>query len=229
MIEAIITSLGLGLLSSASPCILPLYPGFLAYLAGRQEGIQSKVGRYSLGFWVLAGVLTMMLALGLLIALLSVSIGAVLTIVIPIAYLLIIALGVALLFDYNPFKALPQVQVPVLNNPYVNAYVYGLLYGPIALPCSGPLIVGIFTYSLTSAEVISKLWIFLWFGIGFGLPLLLLSFLSGATQQWIVRFFARHSRAINIIGGLLLIGVGIYGLVTNWDLISTYLSIWFGG
>jgi cytochrome c-type biogenesis protein len=168
----------------------------------------------------------MMLALGLLISLLSVSIGAALTIVIPIAYLLIILLGVALLFDYNPFKALPQVQVPILNNPYVNAYVYGLLYGPIALPCSGPLVVGIFTYSLTTAEVLSKLSIFMWFGIGFGLPLLLLSFLSGAAQQWVVRFFARHSRVINMIGGLLLVGVGFYGLITNWPLLKTYLEIW---
>jgi cytochrome c-type biogenesis protein len=228
MIESILTSLSLGLLSSTSPCILPLYPGFLAYLSGRQEGIESRIGRYSLGFFVLAGVLTMMLALGLLIALLSVSIGAALTVIIPLAYILIILLGIALLLDYNPFKALPQVQVPVLNNPYVNAYVYGLLYGPIALPCSGPLVVGIFTYSLTSAEVISKLSIFFWFGIGFGLPLLLLSFLSGASQQWIVRFFARHSRIINIIGGLLLVGVGLYGLISNWDLIKTYLEIWFG-
>lgn len=228
MFEAIFTSLSLGLLSSASPCILPLYPGFLAYLSGRQEGIHSRVGRYSLGFFVLAGVLTMMLALGLLISLLSVSIGAALTIAIPIADLLIIALGIALLLDFNPFKALPQVQVPVLNNPYVNAYVYGLLYGPIALPCSGPLVVGIFTYSLTAAEAFSKLSIFLWFGIGFGLPLLLLSFLSGAAQTWIVRFFARHARAINIIGGILLIGVGLYDLISNWDLIRTYLNIWFG-
>jgi cytochrome c-type biogenesis protein len=228
MFESIFTSLSLGLLSSASPCILPLYPGFLAYLAGRQEGVSSRVGRYSLGFFVLAGVLTMMLALGLLISLLSVSIGAALTIAIPIADLLIIALGVALLLNYNPFKALPQVRVPVLNNPYVNAYIYGLLYGPIALPCSGPLVVGIFTYSLTAAEVFSKLSIFFWFGIGFGIPLLLLSFLSGATQQWIVRFFARRARTINVVGGLLLVGVGFYDLISNWGIIRTYLSIWFG-
>jgi cytochrome c-type biogenesis protein len=166
--------------------------------------------------------------LGLLISLLSVSIGAALTVVIPIAYILIIILGIALLLNYNPFKALPQVQVPVLSNPYVNAYVYGLLYGPIALPCSGPLVVGIFTYSLTTAEVLSKLSIFLWFGVGFGLPLLLLSFLSGAAQQWVVRFFARHSRIINIIGGLLLVSVGLYGLISNWALIKTYLDIWSG-
>ena len=76
MIEFILTSISLGLLSSTSPCLLPLYPGFLAYLSGRQEGIQSRIGRYSLGFFVLAGVLTMMLALGLLISLLSISIGS---------------------------------------------------------------------------------------------------------------------------------------------------------
>jgi len=227
-LEPILTSISLGLLSTTSPCILPLYPGFLAYLSGRQETIQSRVGRYSLGFFVLLGVLTMMLGLGLLIALLSVSIGAALSVAIPLADLLIIALGVALLLDYNPFKRLPQIQVPLLKNPYTNAYVYGLLYGPIALPCSGPLVVGLFTYSLTAAEVFSKLSIFLWFGIGFGIPLLALSFLSGAAQRWIVRFFAQHARAVNLVGGVLLIGVGLYDFISNWDLVKTYLLVWLG-
>lgn len=224
--EAIITSISLGLLSSTSPCILPLYPGFLAYLSGRQETIRNKLGKYSLGFFVLLGVLTMMLVLGLLIALLSVSIGSALAIAIPLADLLIISLGIALLFNFNPFKRIPQIQVPLLNNPYINAYIYGLLYGPIALPCSGPLVVGIFTYSLTVGESLEKLSVFFWFGIGFGIPLLLLSFLSGTAQRWIVTTFARHARLINFIGGILLTGIGIYDLVSNWELIKTYLLIW---
>jgi cytochrome c-type biogenesis protein len=228
ILESILTSISLGLLSTTSPCILPLYPGFLAYLSGRQETIQSRLGRYSLGLFVLLGVLTMMLALGLLIALLSVSIGSALSVAIPIADLLIIALGIALLLDYNPFKRLPQIQVPLLKNPYVNAYVYGLLYGPIALPCSGPLVVGLFTYSLTAAEVFGKLSIFFWFGIGFGIPLLILSLLSGAVQRWIVQFFAQHARLVNLVGGVLLIGVGIYDFISNWDLVKTYLKVWLG-
>jgi cytochrome c-type biogenesis protein len=226
-LDAIFTSISLGLLSSASPCILPLYPGFLAYLSGRQEGVAHRFGRYTLGFFVLLGVLSMMLALGLLIALLAVSIGSALTIAIPLADLLIVALGIALLLNYNPFKAIPQIQVPFLKNPYANAFVYGLLYGPIALPCSGPLVVGIFSYSLTAGEFFDKLVVFLWFGLGFGVPLLLLSFLSGAVQQWLVRQFAQRARLINSIGGILLIGVGIYDLVLNWPLIQTYLDIWF--
>ena len=220
--EAIITSLGLGLLASTSPCILPLYPGYLAYLSGTHESTQGKA-RYFLGFFVLAGVLTMMLALGLLIALLSVSVGRALSIVIPLADLLLIGLGILLLLDKNPFKIIPQIQVPALKNPFFNAFVYGLLYGPIALPCSGPLVVGIFALSLTAAEALSKLSFFLWFGLGFGLPLLMLSLISGAKQHTITRWFAKNARLVNILGGLLLIGVGVYDFWVNWELIELLL------
>jgi cytochrome c-type biogenesis protein len=129
-----------------------------------------------------------------------------------------------LLLNFNPFKRLPQIQVPLLSNPYTNAFVYGLLYGPIALPCSGPLVVGIFTLSLTAGEAVSKLGIFLWFGLGIGLPLLALSFLSGATQRWLTRQFALRARSINMVGGMLLVGIGLYDLWSNWELIQAYLK-----
>jgi cytochrome c-type biogenesis protein len=221
--ETAITSLTLGLLASFSPCILPLYPGYLAYLSGTQDSAQSK-GRSFLGFFVLAGVLSMMLALGLLIALLSVSVGRALSVAIPLADLLIITLGILLLVDKNPFKALPQIQVPALRNPYINAFLYGLLYGPIALPCSGPLVVSIFAISLTTAEAFSKLNVFLWFGLGFGLPLLALSLISGASQRSITRWFARNARVVNILGGLLLVGIGIYDFWVNWELIQLIIG-----
>ena len=217
--EMIFSSLGIGLLASTSPCILPLYPGYLAYLSGAHEGASGKA-RYFLGFFVLFGVLTMMLTLGLVIALLSISVGRALLVAVPLADLLLITLGIFLLLDKNLFKQLPQIQVPALKNPFFNAFVYGLLYGPIALPCSGPFVVGIFAISLTATEALSKLNVFLWFGLGFGLPLLALSLLSGALQRTITRWFAQHSRLVNTIGGLLLLGIGLYDLWVNWDLIS---------
>lgn len=222
--DSIFTSIFLGLLATGSPCVLPLYPGFLAYLSGGQQALAGSRGRYLLGFFVLAGVLVMMLALGGLIALLSVSIGSALSIAIPLADILIVALGVMLILDRNPFKRLPQIKVPVLSHPFVNAFIYGLLYGPIALPCSGPLVVGIFALSFTAEEVLGKMAVFLWFGLGFGLPLLLLSFLAGASQRWITRQFAMHSRVINLVGGFLLVGIGIYDFISNWDMIVLMLT-----
>ncbi len=220
--EAILTSLSVGLLATTSPCILPLYPGFLAYLSANQAA--GGKSRYFLGVFVLLGVLTMMLALGGLIAILSVSIGSALTVIIPIADLLIVGLGVLLLLNINPFKQMPQIQAPGLKHPFANAFVYGLLYGPIALPCSGPLVVGIFAVSLTTTEVLSKLSVFFWFGIGIGFPLLVLSLISGSLQRQVTRFFAVHARTVNLFGGILLVSIGIYDFSTNLEFLLPYLS-----
>jgi cytochrome c-type biogenesis protein len=208
-----VTSLLLGLLTTASPCILPLYPGFLAYLSSQNNDGRRK---FFLGVFVLAGVLTMMLALGGLIALLAVPIGKVLLYMIPLADLLLIFLGILLLFNHSPFKTLPQFQLPALGHPYAKAYTYGLLYGPIAFPCSGPLVVAIFALSFTVVEAFSQFWAFLWFGLGLGVPLLILSVLSAVLQRQLTGFFARHSRIVNIVGGLLLISVAIHDLGRNW-------------
>lgn len=215
-----LTSLLLGLLTTTSPCILPLYPGFLAYLSG-----QSELGRkkYFLGWFVLFGVLTMMLLLGGLIALLAIPVGSILVYILPLADSLILLLGLLLLLNKNPFKTLPQIQLPALRHPYINAYGYGLLYGPITLPCSGPMVVSIFALSFTVGEAFNQLWIFLCFGLGLGVPLLILSFLSAALQRQLTTLFARHSRVVNFIGGLLLIGVAIYDLSKNWELLRLFL------
>ena len=223
MINLAVTSQLLGLLSTTSPCILPLYPGFLAYLNAQSElGLGRQ--RYFLGLFVLAGVLTMMLALGGLIALLAVSIGSVLAYIIPIANLLILIFGILLLLNRNPFKTLPQIQLPSLRHPLSKAYVYGLLYGPIAIPCCGPLIVSIFALSFTVGEAFSQLWVFLWFGLGLGVPLLILSLLSAALQRQLTSLFTRHSRVVNFIGGLLLIGVAIYNMSKNWELLRHFFG-----
>ena len=216
-----VTSLLLGLLATTSPCILPLYPGFLAYLSN-----QNDIGRqkYFLGLFVLLGVLSMMLALGGLIALLAVPIGRILLYIIPLADLLILILGILLLLDRNPFKTLPQIQMPMLRHPYGNAYAYGLLYGPIALPCSGPMVVAIFALSFTAGEAFSQLWTFLWFGLGLGIPLLVLSLLSVTFQRQLTTLFARYSRTVNFIGGLLLIGVALYDLNKNWELLKLFFN-----
>jgi cytochrome c-type biogenesis protein len=214
-----VASLFLGLLTTTSPCILPLYPGFLAYLSGQNEMGRKK---YFLGLFVLAGILTMMLALGGLIALLAIPVGSVLVYILPVADLLIFLLGILLLLNISPFKTLPQIQLPLLSHPYGNAYVYGLLYGPIALPCSGPMVVSIFALSFTVGEALNRLEIFLWFGLGLGVPLLVLSLLSGVLQRQLTTLFAQHSRMVNFIGGLLLVGVAIYDLSQNWELLQLF-------
>ncbi len=219
-ISQILTAVGIGLVATTSPCVFPLYPGYLAYLSANQE-THSEESRsipvYLMGFIVLIGVLAMMLVLGFVISLLSISISRALSVVVPLADLVLVVLGVLLIMDINPFKQLPQIRIPVLSHPAANAFAYGLLYGPIAFPCSGPLVISIFTLSLRSGALLERLATFLWFGLGFGLPLLVLSFLGTALQRPITVFFARHARQVNLISGLLILGLGIYDLTINWE------------
>ncbi len=218
-ISEILTAIGIGLIATTSPCVFPLYPGYLAYLSANQEtqaDSKKKTPSYLLGFFVLLGVLVMMLILGFLISLLSLSISRALSVVIPVVDLILIVLGILLMLNINPFKQLPQIQIPALSHPYANAFAYGLLYGPIAFPCSGPLVISIFALSLKSGALLARMATFLWFGVGFGLPLLVLSFLGGALQRPITIFFARHARKVNFVSGLLIFGLGIYDLIVNW-------------
>lgn len=218
-LETALTSFSIGLLAMTSPCVLPLYPGFLAYLS--RSGAVGK-GRYALGALVLGGVLVTMLALGALITALSVSVGQALAVAIPLADAALILFGLLLLMDVNPFKRLPQVRAPALRNPYLSAFLYGMLYGPLALPCSGPLVVSIFALSLTPGEAAGKLATFLWFGLGFGLPLLILSLLSGALQHRLTRALARHATLLRWAGGGLLVALGLYDLALNWEMLIAY-------
>jgi cytochrome c biogenesis protein CcdA len=56
--------------------------------------------------------------------------------------------------------------------------------------------------------------------LGFGLPLLILSPLAGGRSAN-RRTCAHHTRIINLIAGVMLVGIGLYDLSLNWELIST--------
>jgi hypothetical protein len=43
-------------------------------------------------------------------------------------------------------------------------------------------------------------------------------------QRRLTLLFARHSRTINLIGGVLLIGVALYDLGKNWELLQLFLG-----
>jgi cytochrome c-type biogenesis protein len=222
--DIILTSVSIGLLASVSPCMLPLYPGYLAFIGAGQDGNAGSRSRYFLGVFVLLGVLVMMLALGGLIAWISVSIGAFLSVIIPLADLIILALGILLLVGVNPFKQVRQFNLPALRHPLANAFVYGLLYGPLTLPCSGALVVGIFAYSVTAGEALSKLGVFIWFALGLGIPLLVLSVMSEASSKKLTRLLASQVRRIEVFSGILLIGLAIYDLYINRALIASIIA-----
>src|SRR5690606_14382502 len=116
---------------------------------------RSRCAAGRLGLLVLAGILTSMLMIGLVLHLLQQSFGVLLPYVLPLIYGFVILLGVMTLLDRSPFARLSTAQTPMLHNPYAMAYVYGLLFGPMTLPCTGPVITSAFLLGANDARALA--------------------------------------------------------------------------
>jgi cytochrome c-type biogenesis protein len=215
---------GAGILSAASPCLLPLYPGFIAYLGSNAQALEGRRATGLLGLLVLAGVITMMVAVGVVLVAIAVPTSRMLAYATPLVDGLLILLGVLLLLGRNPFERLPGMRVPIVANPYAQAYLYGMMLGPIALPCAGPFLVSLLGISLGVADAVGKVGTFVTFGLGFGLPLVVLSLLTSVRSQAVVRWIVSHHRAVDVIAGALLISIGTYDLVDKWESIRLTLG-----
>lgn len=197
-------------------CLLPLYPGLIAFLAGNAENDRVKIATGWLGLMVLAGVLSMMVLVGFLLSLLQSSFGAVLPWLLPIIYVLVILLGLLMLFGFNPFNRLSSLQAPVFKNPFASAYAYGLLLGPMTLPCTGPIILSAFLLGAgNTGELLNGLAYFLAFGLGFGWPLVVLPLFALPLQRRATGWLTQNYKYLTQASGLLLVGIGVFGVVTE--------------
>jgi cytochrome c biogenesis protein CcdA len=197
-------------------CLLPLYPGLMAFLAGSAGSERARRSVGWLGLLVLMGVLSMMLIIGLLLSLARASFGQLLPVLLPAIYAAVIALGVLMLLGRNPFTRMATAQAPILNNPPLTAYVYGLLLGPMTLPCTGPIITAAFLRGAAGADVFAgEMLYFLAFGFGFGWPLVVLPWIALPAQRRITAWLTRHHLALTRAAGLLLIAIGIFGITTE--------------
>jgi cytochrome c-type biogenesis protein len=223
----LIGAVGLGIGATITPCILPLYPAFLAYLTGASSvagaggpevrGQGARLVPIAAAGLVWAGVVLGMVAIGAVLAVLSLSFGSVIRVLLPLADLLLIGLGILLVAGRNPFARLPQISPAGLGRggPAAGAFLYGLLFAPIALPCSGPFLVSVFVFSLSIADVAQQLAFFLFFGIGFGLPLFALGAVGQLRGAQLARALIRWERPLQLVIGVALVAIGLWDLNEN--------------
>ena len=214
-----------GIGATITPCVLPLYPAFIAYVTAPQvAGVggvaipgPARPSPVAAAILVWLGVVVGMVAIGAALAALSVGLGSVLRVIVPLADLLLIALGILLLLGRNPFSRLPQLAPASLGSagPIAGPFLYGLLFAPIALPCSGPFLIGIFVASLTIEDAVRQLAFFAAFGIGFGLPLLVIGLLGELRGRELARALVRWERPLQVVLGVVLVAIGAWDLWVN--------------
>ncbi|MEX1172963.1 MAG: cytochrome C biogenesis protein, partial [Chloroflexota bacterium] len=108
--DTYVASFLLGIGTAASPCLLPLYPGFIAYLAGNGATSTSSRSSALLGLAVVAGVLTAVIAVGVVVSILAVPLSGLLEILVPLTTVVLVGLGLLLLSGRNPFARLASVR-----------------------------------------------------------------------------------------------------------------------
>lgn len=210
------TAFILGLLTPlGAVCVLPLYPGFLIYLSSQVSGKEAgKLVIFLFALIITAGVIIFMILLGLIFTtILEVSLTNIISIVSPIAFGILFVISLLLIFNVDIGRFLPKGRSPVTGNPWVNAFIYGFFFGAIVIPCNPLFIAALFTRTISAVGYAENVLRFLFFGIGIGFPLLVLAAISSAATDTIIGFITKHRRIINLIAGIIMLGISLYYLI----------------
>ena len=236
LLLAIPIALLAGLVSFASPCVLPLVPGYLGYvsgIAGIPSSASSGSGSVSQAEArkaakdarrrMLLGISLFVLGFSLVFLAYSAAFGAVGTwlfrwqdLITRIMGVVVIALGLVFI---GQFSFLQRTLKPAFRpaTGLAGAPLLGIVFGLGWTPCIGPTLGAIQALSLTSGSAWNGLLLGFFYCIGLGVPFLLVALgLNWVTGS--VAFLKRHIRTINIVGGILLVVIGLLMVTGLWSL-----------
>jgi cytochrome c-type biogenesis protein len=198
-------------------CVLPLYPGFLAYLSNH-GGQRRSIGL--LGAFVAAGVLSFMLLLGVAFTtILETSLTNVVGVVSPAAFALLGAVSLLLLADVDVGRVIPTVEPPGSRHPVASAFGYGFFFGAIVIPCNPGFVAVFFARAFLFSDPVGSLLNFLAFGGGIAAPLVALAVVSDRWRSRVMGTLTGHRSLVNRATGAVMLAVSVYYLVVVFGVV----------
>lgn len=251
MLLALPVALLAGLISFASPCVVPLVPGYVGFLgglAGAQAHSAAHISDESAGSqrasrwrdtWaagrgrVLVGMLLFVAgftAVFVLAGVLTGAIGVALAqwsgTVTRILGVLVIVMGVAFMGVIPAFQNEKRIH-HVPNSGLWGAPVLGFVFGLGWTPCLGPTLVAINSLALSEGSAGRGAVLAIAYSLGLGLPFLLIA-VGLERSKKALAFMRTYRRPIMLVGGGMLVILGIAMAAGWWTQWSTQLSIWIG-
>jgi cytochrome c-type biogenesis protein len=221
-----------GLLSFLSPCVLPLVPPYLCYLAGTSVSELSRAGAVDAGlrrhalisalFFVL-GFSVVFVALGAGASLIGAVLRAYSHILSQVAGVAIILMGLHFLgvFRFAFLQREARVEVSQPGGPF-GAFIMGLAFAFGWTPCIGPVLAGVLAVAGSEASVTRGAGLLAVYSLGLGVPFLLAAFAMGPFLRFLQRFRA-HIGAVEKAMGVLLVLTGIAFLTGSISQFGFYL------
>lgn len=224
-----------GLVSFASPCVLPLVPGYLGYLGstvtstdapGAGAGtttVTAQRQRLVLGVLLfIAGFSVVFIAVTVLGGVFGQALIAYADIATRILGVVVILMGLAFVGVLRKMQRTVRprfrTRLGLAGAPFL-----GLALGIGWTPCIGPTLAAILSVSWNLGDPYRAALLGVAYSLGLGLPFLLLALGLGWASRS-MEFLRRHIRVINIGGGVLLVLLGVLMVTGVWTRIMSSLQ-----
>lgn len=221
-----------GILSFISPCVLPIVPPYLAYLAGISfsELDESKAGTGTARRILLSsvafvlGFTTVFVALGATASVIGQSVARYFDTLSVIAGIVIIVMGLHFLGVFRIALLFREARVDVRKRPagLAGAYVMGLAFAFGWTPCVGPVLAAILFVAGSEDTALRGATLLAVYSLGIGLPFIFAGLFASRFIAWANRF-KRQMHRVEMAMGALLVVTGLLFVTGQMSRIAQWL------
>lgn len=220
-----------GLLAFLSPCIIPLVPGYIAYVSGFAITAEPTLADRRR---VLLGVLGFVAGMGAVFISLSVMFGTLGLLLIPYLDIVLRVSGVLLILLGIIFAGgIPALQRDFLPQWKTRAGVWGspllgIVFAIGWVPCVGPTLVAVQTLALSAQDPARAAVLGVAYWLGLALPFVVVALLLGRVLPALA-WVRRHITTINVAGGALLVLIGVLMVLGIWREFLSWAGVFLSG
>ncbi|HEY9295599.1 MAG TPA: cytochrome c biogenesis protein CcdA [Phormidium sp.] len=202
-----------GLLTSLTPCMLSMLPITIGYIGGYEA--KNRLEAAAQSTWFSLGLATTLAGLGIVAAFVGQVYGKVgigLPIIVSIiAIIMGLNLLEALPLQFPSFSGIEFISKDLPNG--VRSYLLGLTFGLVASPCSTPVLATLLAWVASTKDLILGGILLLSYTAGYVAPLILAGTFTASIKKLLE--LRRWSSWINPISGALLVGFGVFTLLSR--------------